>query len=221
MSDKLSNSLADLAERVREAQAEIASAEVAAAARALDAGGLLCRAREECRHGEWLPFLARAGVQERQAQRLMQLARSGLKADTVSDLGGIKAALAYLSKIEMPKTGEVLLVGQTGWADMPQSDRPPVAMIWPAPENEGFYEVAVFDPGSPASVDVKLQQAFLYKTKRPVRGDSVRLDGGGFVSGVWETVDGTLGVAHSEREFTIVPAAMEDIAVADFVRKLL
>jgi hypothetical protein len=89
------NRLGDLAERVRGANAAMHAASREAAERALEAGRLLVEAKEECRHGEWLPFLERAGVHERQERRLMQLARSGLKPDTVSDMG-IKGALELL-----------------------------------------------------------------------------------------------------------------------------
>jgi hypothetical protein len=91
-----SNHLADLAERIREAEQAMQDAALEAAKRALEAGHLLIEAKEACRHGQWLPFLAKAGMGERKAQRLMQLARSGLKPDTVSDLG-IKGALDLIA----------------------------------------------------------------------------------------------------------------------------
>jgi len=217
---ELSNNLADLAERIREAQADIRNAEEAAASRALEAGRLLCQAKAECRHGDWLPFLGRAGMAERQAQRFMQLARSGLKSDTVSDLGGIKAALSYLAQAELPTAGEVLLVGQRGWTALPEGNRPPLALIWPSSKSVGFYEVAVIDLGSPDSVDAKSRQAFLHKTNKPVRGESIRLDDGTFVSGVWETVDKTLAIAHGDREFTTVPAEADEDALRALIAEL-
>lgn len=95
---ELSNSLADLAERVKQAAEASALAERTTIEKAIEAGELLCQANDEAKHGEWLPFLARAGVPERKAQRFMQLARSGLKSDTCRDLGGIKGALAFIAK---------------------------------------------------------------------------------------------------------------------------
>ncbi|NLS07629.1 DUF3102 domain-containing protein [Rhizobium sp. P32RR-XVIII] len=95
---ELSNTLADLAECVKLASEASALAEMTTIDKALEAGSLLCQAKDACKHGEWLPFLERAGVGERQARRLMQISRSGLKSDTVSDLGGIKGALAFISK---------------------------------------------------------------------------------------------------------------------------
>src|SRR4051794_10417203 len=103
------NRLADLADRIREANAAMLAASQEAAERALQAGRLLIEAKGECRHGDWLPFLERAGIHERQARRLMQLARSGLKPDTVSDLG-IKGALELLAKRTPAKNGTVLMV---------------------------------------------------------------------------------------------------------------
>jgi hypothetical protein len=91
-----SNRLADLAGRIREADQAMQSAARDAAEQALEMGRLLIEAKEACGHGQWLPFLANAGISERKAQRLMQLARSGLKPDTVSDLG-IKGALESLA----------------------------------------------------------------------------------------------------------------------------
>jgi hypothetical protein len=96
----LNNALADRAETVRELIAGACAAHMDSINKALEAGQHLVEAREECKHGEWLPFLERAGIHERQARRLMQVARSGLKSDTVSDLGGIKGALDFLSKRE-------------------------------------------------------------------------------------------------------------------------
>lgn len=93
----LSNRLTALAEDVKTEADALAAAERSAAEHALNAGRLLCEAKDACRHGEWLPFLARAGVPERSAQRWMKLHRSGLKNDIVSDLGGVVAALHFLS----------------------------------------------------------------------------------------------------------------------------
>lgn len=91
MAQRLSNRLTALAEDVKtEAEA------LAAAEHALNAGRMLCEAKDACRHGEWLPFLTRAGVHERSAQRWMKLHRSGLKNDMVSDLGGVVSALQFL-----------------------------------------------------------------------------------------------------------------------------
>ena len=55
---------------------------------------MLLDAREIAEHGAWLPFLAEAGIHERTARRMMVLSPAGLKSDTVSDLGGIRATLA-------------------------------------------------------------------------------------------------------------------------------
>lgn len=106
----LSNSLADLAEQVKAASAASADAERTAIDKALEAGALLVQAKEACAHGEWLPFLSRASVHERQARRLMQLSRSGLRSDTVSDLGGIRGALEWLSALPAPPPAGMHLV---------------------------------------------------------------------------------------------------------------
>lgn len=100
MSEKpvlLSNSLTDLADKVQQEVQAHNKASLAAAGHVLTAGQMLCEAKESCRHGEWLPFLKRAGINERTAQRWMRLHRGHLKSDTVSLLGGVTPALRFLS----------------------------------------------------------------------------------------------------------------------------
>lgn len=92
----MSNSLTSRAECIRSLVAESDAAAATGIEKALEAGHALVSAKDDCKHGEWLPFLERAGVQERKAQRLMKLAKSGLKSDTVSDLG-IMGALRFIS----------------------------------------------------------------------------------------------------------------------------
>ncbi|WOH55373.1 DUF3102 domain-containing protein [Bradyrhizobium sp. BWC-3-1] len=87
--------LADRAETVRELIAGSDAAHTQSIEKAMEAGRLLVAAKGDCKHGEWLPFLKRAGVPERKAQRLMQIAESNLKSDTVTDLG-IGGALRFL-----------------------------------------------------------------------------------------------------------------------------
>lgn len=98
MAPALSNSLASSAETIKVQLEEAAAAARTSVEKSIAAGHALVAAKDECRHGQWLPFLARAGIHERQARRLMQLAQSGVKPDTVSDLGGIKSTLEFLSK---------------------------------------------------------------------------------------------------------------------------
>lgn len=94
----LSNSQVAAAEDIAAIIAESDAAALTSIEKALDAGNRLNEAKASCPHGTWLPFLDRAGLPERKAQRFMKLASAGLKSDTVSDLGGIKAALAFVSK---------------------------------------------------------------------------------------------------------------------------
>ena len=105
----LSNSLTDMAERIRQATTRAAEAY-------LEAGRLLVEAKAACGHGHWLPFLERAGVHERQARRMMRLAKSGLTSDTVSEMG-IKAALGSLAEQRPPRVVDV--------DDYIRSKRPP------------------------------------------------------------------------------------------------
>jgi len=59
----------------------------------LAAGELLAEAKATVKHGQWLPWLGAQGVKPRQAQRMMQLAASGLTAEEIARAGGIRAAL--------------------------------------------------------------------------------------------------------------------------------
>ena len=63
----------------------------------LTAGHALNEAKELCPHGQWLDWLQGTNLSERTAQRYMTLAASGLKPDFVTDLGGIAAALKFIS----------------------------------------------------------------------------------------------------------------------------
>lgn len=130
MTTILSNSLTVLAAEIRSAMNVSASAEKTAISAAIVAGRLLNDAKAGCLHGEWLPFLTRARVPERQAQRYMRLASSGLKPDTVSDLGGIKATLRWLEGLRLPEPDEYLLVSLDGFAAVM---REPAAIVWRDP----------------------------------------------------------------------------------------
>ena len=137
---RLTNSLTVLADRVRSTLDESDAAEKTAIDKVLQAGGLLCEAKEACAHGEWLPFLERGGVPERKAQRYMKLARSGLKSDTVSDLGGIKAALRWAEGLKLPEKGECLAVSLD---DFSEGNKNPLAIAW---TESGGFKIALFNP---------------------------------------------------------------------------
>jgi Protein of unknown function (DUF3102) len=156
VTDVTSNRLSDLAERVRIAEAAMTAASQEMAGRALEAGRLLMEAKEESRHGEWLPFLGHAGMHERQARRLMQLARSGLKPDTVSDLG-IKRTLAILAKWKLPRDGNVLTVS-TKHAS-PEGFGGTV-FVWECHDEPGYYHAA----------GIARDFAFSDATRRPISG---------------------------------------------------
>ena len=120
MSNRLPTLAADLATLHR----EISQHYLTVVQKTLAAGQLLIEAKSLAGHGDWLPFLAEAGIPERTAQRYMRLWQSGFKSDTVSDLGGIKATLAFLATWKMPGADEALNV-ETG-----EGDECNFAFIW-------------------------------------------------------------------------------------------
>lgn len=136
---ELTNFLTDLADQVKDANEKFASAELAMAERAIETGNLLCQAKDACKHGDWLPFLKRAGVADRQAQRLMQVARSGLKPDTIAGLG-IKGTLEYLAKRKLPVPGFLLTVGKQGWTE--SEERFPLIIISCSKKRAGYFYCA-------------------------------------------------------------------------------
>ena len=79
---------------------------------AIRGGGHLLTAKEQLPHRDFLPFLERAGLEPRTAQRWMALARTGWKCDTVSYLGGVVKALKMYKTI----TDEGSLQATDEWA---------------------------------------------------------------------------------------------------------
>ena len=61
---------------------------------AIETGGYLMMAKDKLQHGDWLPWLERAGLQPRTAQRWMELADLGADAELVREYGGIRGALS-------------------------------------------------------------------------------------------------------------------------------
>jgi len=121
MAIQTSNRLTDLAESIRAATTKAKTASVESAEQYLVAGHLLIAAKAEVAHGHWLPFLEMAGVSKRQAQRLMQLANSGLKSDTVALLG-VKAALESLARMKPEAEGVMKEMRHRGIVVLPVHD---------------------------------------------------------------------------------------------------
>ncbi len=96
---RLSNYLADLAERTGTAY-RVGKARSREAAEAwLSSGQMLAEARDACRgtRGAWGAFLERAGIPETTARLLVRVARSGIAASELADLG-LRGAAAVLAE---------------------------------------------------------------------------------------------------------------------------
>jgi hypothetical protein len=96
-----SNSLADLASKIRAAHNGVSMLLTRSVERACEAGDLLIEAKQQLDHGQWLPWLAESvEISERTARRYMRLARNrdAIEANrpSMSDLtiNGVLAALS-------------------------------------------------------------------------------------------------------------------------------
>lgn len=193
----LSNSLADLAERIRDADRQSCEAERSAIEKALEAGHLLCDAKRECRYGDWGPLLQRARVHERKARRLMQLARSGLKPDTVSALGGIRFALEWLSTLPVaPQSGSHVLVSLDGFSG--EYDEPFVVIT---PRDDGDLWIYRFYLGA--------NEPWWEQPRRPVKQDAM-----------WPIVFTLLDNRALEMRFASVNSPTFDTVVRELLGKL-
>ena len=95
-----SNSLVDLCDRLKAEHIAAAGALKCSLGHAMAAGDILIEAKEQLKHGHWLPWLQSCGISERAAQRYIRLARNRrtieAKSDNVSDLS-VSGALAMLA----------------------------------------------------------------------------------------------------------------------------
>jgi Protein of unknown function (DUF3102) len=93
----LSNSLTDLAARIRAEHEAVGVALKESVSHAIQAGEMLLEAKDKLNHGEWLPWLKdHCSLNERLAQRYMRIARNKAKYAGLSDLS-ITGALALLA----------------------------------------------------------------------------------------------------------------------------
>lgn len=93
----LTNRQHELAHVVKAATERHERASLEAHGAYLEAGAALVEARADAKRGTWGPFLEAAGVGERTAQRMMQVAKSGAKPVTVTGFGGVRAYLEWLA----------------------------------------------------------------------------------------------------------------------------
>jgi hypothetical protein len=133
--------LMELAEKIKAANEAVLVASRTTAEKAIEAGWLLCKAKAICAHGDWLPFLSQAGVHKRQAQRLMQIAASGLEMRHVSLLGGIKATCEFLSSWRMPTFDEAMFITREFTDTPPDPQSIEAAYIWESREHPGHYDI--------------------------------------------------------------------------------
>lgn len=204
MSQLKSNSLTVSAEQVRVLVQQSEALAQESIDVGIEAGQLLVQAKLECKHGEWLPFLARARVPERKAQRLMQLARAGLTSDTVTELGGVKAALELLSHRRLPKRGEALSITIHSQEDNPFHSVL-ASLVWPSTTHVGHFFVAGF-----RKLEVNEHSSVIF-TKRAVSGDDVLTSDGRIFNPVWTLVERNIPVGIGNWHFHSAPQGWAEL----------
>lgn len=126
------NYLSSLAADIQAAHIAVGHNAKAMAEHALTAGRLLNEAKDNLQHGEFGSWLRKhLSISERTARRYMTLAKSGVKTDTVADLG-INGALDYASivaSIPIPSAGQV-----TRCTD----DNGNLLFLWPSAEDANY-----------------------------------------------------------------------------------
>jgi len=152
MNTDLSNRLPVLAGEIADLHRQVEGHTREAAKKALKAGAVLTEAKNLVGHGGWIDWLTDAG--ERTAQRYMRLHNCALNSDTVSDLGGIGAALKWLVPVRLPRKGEMLIASADDFA--PGGDDL-MGFVWP---HGSGYHVAM--------LDLRPEWPHMKKTKRAI-----------------------------------------------------
>lgn len=197
------NALATWASDIAALHAEIEDHNREAADKAIKAGKLLAEAKKIAGHGNWADWLASIDIGERTAQRYMQLHRYGLKSDTVTDLGGIGAALQWLQPVKLPKKGQVLLAFADEFAP---DGHDLMGFVWP--HGNGFHV---------ATLDLRPEWPLHTKTKRAIRPDT----GAGelpiwltlWMACDWRCCDLTFQMVSDKLEVAAFPAMLADLAM--------
>ena len=143
-----------LKSRIIEHHTKAQAAAKTAIAHALEAGKLLAKAKEDCTHGNWRPFLESLEISPRTAQRYMRLAKNEhvLKSDSMSHLSMTQSLELLSSKKSVKIVGGPSLIdfGISGLSENTQlSTIPPdgsFVFITPSSKDPGFYFVEKLGP---------------------------------------------------------------------------
>jgi hypothetical protein len=111
------DALAEIAAQINAGHQQVQNAIRASLERARDVGQLLIKAKGQCQHGQWLPWLkANVKFSERTAQNYVNVAKRWneieSKSATVADLS-YRNALEFLSAPESPSTEPVIDAEET------------------------------------------------------------------------------------------------------------
>ena len=130
------NRLMALAADIRAAHTDVSQGAIQLAERALAAGAGLIEARATVPHGEWANWLkAHTGLSARTARRYIQLAKSGIEAATVADLG-LRKANEQVSRCAVRRP-------PAGYFAMAVSYGETIGLVWPDEVHTGYFQVVV------------------------------------------------------------------------------
>lgn len=157
------NRLPELAAAIRAAHSGVEGAARTAAERAIEAGHALIEAKELVSHGGWLRWLKEhCRLSERSAQLYMKLARSGLKSETVADVGLRKALAMAAAK---SRTRYAPLAGHLRIGEHTADRGTNTVIIAPSYQHSGFcYVTRLWQ-------DTKNGGGDILGSRRPVRAD--------------------------------------------------
>lgn len=190
------NRLPEIAANVSQLHGEIEGHLYQASQKALMAGEALAEAKRLVAHGQWSKWLSGTGVGERMAQRYMRLHRLGINSDTVSDLGGISAALKWASELRLPKKGEILIASAD---DCDPDGDGPLGFVWL--DGHAFHV---------AAMDIRPECPRIEKTRKPI---SVLLDVG--ERAAWLSLWAALDMQLTDLSFVVAPETLAAIELRE------
>jgi hypothetical protein len=158
-----SNSLPELAARIRAEHEATSSAIKNSVAHGIAVGELLLEAKAKVPHGQWLPWLAEnCAMSERTARNYMRLVRLGVKSATVADLG-LRATLKKFAKRHDP------------FPNLSFNGRPGVIWLKGTSKKYGEQDFLLWSEDACWTHLLFLGGSHAWASDRPMKADSLRI----------------------------------------------